>query len=296
MATIRSTRLLALGAIAVCCVSGAQAIGADPPTPAKRVNTKAGTKPRPHDASARPPYGTDHARILLLHHSTGGIVVDNGVPRLFDEYNRANGSRHTFTARVYPKGNPYPWENYPYDFWNIWVQHAGPQPYREEDTLEILTRSYDVIVWKHCFPVSAVGPDTGSPDVTSRGKSSENYRLQYEALKTKMHSFPRTMFIVWTGAALTLSATDPETATRAKAFFDWVKNTWDEKGDNIYVWDFRSLETRGGLYLAPDYANAAKPNDSHPNEQFGALAASKFVRRVLHVVEGRGDTTSLTGD
>ena len=84
----------------------------------------------------------------------------------------------------------------------------------------------------------------------------------------------------------------PDNATRAKGFFEWVKTTWDEKGDNIFVFDFWQLETDGGLYLTA--ANAS--GDSHPNDTFAAKAAPLFGQRVIDVVEGRGDTGSLTGE
>jgi hypothetical protein len=72
-----------------------------------------------------------------------------------------------------------------------------------EPTLDMLSRTHQVIVFKRCFPVSNIKAD-GVAD------------------------------------------TSPEKADRAKQFFDRVKNTWDEKGDDIHVWDFFALETDGG--------------------------------------------------
>jgi hypothetical protein len=126
------------------------------------------------------------ARILFLHHSTGECVWNGGVVAWFDEYNTANKTRYRITEQDFPKSDPYGWENYPFDYWNIWVKNAGNKPYRTEPTLEMLTRKYDVIVFKHCFPVSAIEPDTGKADVASRDKRIENYKLQYAALKKKM--------------------------------------------------------------------------------------------------------------
>ncbi|MDD5305686.1 MAG: hypothetical protein PHU25_00055 [Deltaproteobacteria bacterium] len=229
--------------------------------------------------------------VVFLHHSTGGVIWDGGVAAWIDAYNTANAKTYAVTQRAYPD-TPYPWENYPYDYWNIWVRNAGSAPFNGQDTLEILTAAYDVIVFKHCFPVSGVGPDTGSPDIASPNKTQENYKLQYAALKEKLHEFPDTRFIVWTGAALRQSETDAESAARAKAFFDWVKNEWDEPGDNIFVWDFRQLETDGGLYLTEEHAST----DSHPNTTFAAEVAPLFGRRLADVIEGRGDTGSLTGE
>lgn len=237
----------------------------------------------------RPDDGID---IVFLHHSTGGVIWDGGMPDWLDAYNAEHGTTYRIIDREYP-GDGYPWDNYPYDYWNIWVRHAGDKPYKKQDTLEILTRDYDVIIWKHCYPVSAVQADTGSPKVRSDVRSLENYKLQYEALRDKMHEFPDTRFIIWTGAARVQAATDEAQARRAREFFAWVVETWDEPGDNIYVWDFWQLETEGGLYLLEEYAASAE--DSHPNSAFAARVAPFLGQRIVDVIEGRGDTGSLTG-
>jgi len=248
-------------------------------------------EPAPPGAPA-PEAAPGAARILFLHHSTGECVWNGGVPQWLEAYNAAHGATYAITEQAFPKESPYGWENYPYDYWNIWVRNAGPKPYREEPTLEILAPKYDLIVWKHCFPVSAVEADTGQPDVASSEKRIENYKLQYAALKKKMREFPNVRFLVWTGAALIRNETDEASARRAREFFDWVRSDWDEKGDNIFVWDFRGLETEGGLYLKDSCA----AGDSHPNETFSRKVAPLLGRRIVDVLEGRGDTGSLTGE
>jgi len=235
------------------------------------------------------------ACILFLHHSTGNCIWKGGVPEWFDAYNKANGTDYRIIQQAFPKSEPYGWHNYPYDYWNIWVNHAGPETYKEEPTLEMLTKEYNIIVWKHCFPGSNIQPDTGKPDIQSDVKSLENYKLQYAALKEKMHSFPETKFIVWTNAALIADWTNPEEAARSREFVDWVKNEWDEPGDNIFIWDFFELETDGGSLLNPAYA-MKDGKDAHPNEEFSRRTAPLMAQRIVDVIEGRGDSGSLTGN
>ncbi len=233
------------------------------------------------------------AKIIFLHHSTGQGVWDGGVSSWIDSYNSSNSKSYNITERAYPSGGTYPWENYPYDYWNIWVNNAGSSNYMDEETLETLTQTYNVIVWKHCYPVSGIEADSGSASISSSTKSQQNYKLQYAALKTKMHEFPNTRFIVWTGAALKSDSTDPDSAIRAKAFFDWVKNTWDESGDNIFIWDFFDLETEGGTTLKDAYAAGA--GNSHPNSAFNSTVAPYLGQRIVDVLEGRGDTGDIKG-
>jgi hypothetical protein len=232
------------------------------------------------------------AKILFLHHSTGEVVWNGGVKEWFAAHNKTNQTEYEITQQNFPKDSPYGWNNYPYDYWNIWVKHAGAKAFKGEPTLEMLTPKYEVIVFKHCFPVSAIEEDAGKGDVADEAKRIANYKLQYEALKKKLHEFPKTKFILWTGAALIKNETDDDSAKRAKTFFEWVRDKWDEPGDNIYVWDFRELETEGGLYLKD--ANAA--GDSHPNEEFAKKVAPLFCQRVVDVIHGAGDTASVTGE
>lgn len=244
-------------------------------------------------AAAAPETSPAPVRIVFLHHSTGEVLWNAGVPEWFESYNAAHGTAYAIAERAFPQEKPYGWNNYPYDYWNIWVKHAGPRKYQDEPTLEMLTRRYDVIVFKHCFPGSDVGPDEGPADVASDEKSLQNYKLQYDALKRKMRRFPKTKFVVWTGPAQTRSQTDEGNARRAQSFNDWVRGTWDEKGDNIFVWDFRRLETEGGLYAKPEHV--VKADDPHPAEAFAARTAPYFAQRVVDVIEGRGDSGDVTG-
>jgi len=249
---------------------------------------------------------TATTKIAYLHHSTGEVVWlgttskvgvklgRSAVGNWISAYNKKNGTRYGIEQMNFPNTTGgYPWANYPYDYYNIWVKNAGDVPYRGEPTLEMLTKDYDVIVWKHCFPVGNIQPDTGSPNVDSEVKSLENYKLQYGALKEKMHSFPDATFVVWTGAALTEATTTPDEARRTKEFFDWVKAEWDEPGDNIFLWDFYELETEGGPYLKPEYASS--PDDPHPTPEFGQRVASLLGQRIVDIIAGKGDSTSLTG-
>jgi hypothetical protein len=253
-------------------------------------------------------------RIIFLHHSVGEVVWGGGVPQFIQSWNTAHGTSYDITELNYPTTsgghtqlrkllparifnklirNHYPWENQPYDYWNLWIAHTGESRDRSEMNLDDLVRSYDVIVFKHCYPISNVQPDDGTPGLSSSKKTLANYMLQYEALKMRLRQFPQTRFIVWTGPALTQDITTPEDAERARQFATWVKGTWDEKGDNIFVWDFRELETDGGLYLKSE--NALSPKDPYPTKALAAKVAPLLGRRIVDVIEGRGDSSSLTG-
>jgi hypothetical protein len=235
-------------------------------------------------------------KIVFLHHSTGGaiwrgdvnryvhkITGKGDVEKYFSKYNREHHTDYEIIDQVFPKSEPYGWKNYPYDYYTIWVKNGGDQTYMEEPTLEILTRKYDVIIFKHCYPVGLILEDTGNPDINSEERRLENYKLQYMALKQKMHEFSNNKFILWTPAALVESQTTEEQALRTREFYEWIINDWDEEGDNIYLWDFYKLETEGGLYLKSEYASG--PDDSHPNSEFSGKAAPQFSQFIIDCIE-----------
>lgn len=235
-------------------------------------------------------------KIVFLHHSTGyniwlgktnryvyKITGKGDVQKYFNQYNRKTKTDYSISEMIFPKSTPYGWKNYPHDYYNIWVKNAGNQPFMEEPTLEILTKEYDVIIFKHCYPVSRISEDTGYPDIDSDVKSIENYKLQYNALKNKIHEFPNNKFIVWTPAVNTSANMTADEAERTLQFYNWIKNEWDEKGDNIFVWDFYQYETAGGLYL--DEKNAVSSNNSHPNRDFSARTAPLFSKFIIDVIE-----------
>lgn len=249
-------------------------------------------------------------KIIFLHHSTGRVIWEGkpeglkkitgifskyeAVPEWFSNYNKANNTNYYITEQDFPKAKPYGWHNYPYDYYNIWVKNAGDSAYMEEPTLEMLTSDYNLIIFKHCFPVGNILEDTDTADTGSSDKTLSNYKAQYLALKEKLLQFPENKFLLWTPAALVESQTTPEEAGRIREFAEWIRNDWDSEGDNIFLWDFYQLETEGGQYLNPDYA--VGKNDSHPSKSFAAKVAPLFAQRIIDVIETNGQKTSLTGE
>jgi hypothetical protein len=241
-------------------------------------------------------------KILYLHHSTGGVIWEgasslfkNGsLPELFRKYNKANQKDYIIEERAFPKSSPYGWKNYPFDYYNIWVKNAGEKPFMEEPTLEILTKEFQVIIFKHCFPVSNIQAELDSADINSEVQTINNYKLQYNALRDKLHEFPEIKFILFTGAAQVRSNITEEEAKRASEFFSWVKEDWDIFGDNIFLWDLYALQTEGDLYFKNEYAVSA--SDSHPNRKFASKVVRLLFNRIIDVIEQNGNNTHLSGE
>jgi len=238
-------------------------------------------------------------KVIFLHHSTGGNVFYEGnVEQLLSDYNKANGVNYSIRERAYPN-DPYPWENYPYDFWNLWVNNACNSEQSGIECLSSLASKYDVIIFKHCFPGAGISEDLGTPDVSSDRKSLENYKEQYRALRQVMDSYPATKFMVWTLAPLHRNATYKEEAARAKEFVNWVKDTWlTEDGKlhpNIYIFDFYGIVAESEANPANGKVNCLKyeyegdhdGSDSHPNNKANQVAGPLFVQAITNCIEDK---------
>lgn len=263
---------------------------------------------------------TEDHKIIFLHHSTGRRVWNGRqkfsipyraairisqklanrfspsakLPLLFKEYNSEHGTNYRIAEAVFPKAVPYGWNNFPYDYYNIWVKNQGDVPFMDEPTLEILTNEYDIIMFKHCYPISNVLEDTGIPDINSDEKRIENYKLQYIALRDKMHEFPDKKFILWTPAVHVRNLLSVEEANRLNQFYQWIINEWDLSADNVFLWDFYQLQTEGDNFFKDKYAGS--PNDSHPNADFSEMAVNKLFQRMIDIIDNNGDKTTLTGE
>jgi hypothetical protein len=259
---------------------------------------------------------TADTKIIFLHHSTGGVIwegntttlitriashisgrlalmlkPDAQLPSLFDKYDKKN---YIIKESAFPKLEPYGWNNNPYDYYNIWVKNAGEETFLEEPTLEILTKEYQVILFKHCFPVCNIEADRETADINTDNKTITNYKLQYLALRDKLHEFSDTKFILFTGAAQVKSNITEDEAKRAQEFFNWVTDEWDLSDDNIFLWDLYSLQTEGGLYFKDEYAMSSQ--NSHPNPNFAGKAADLLFSRIIDVIENNGNGTLITGE
>ncbi len=254
----------------------------------------------------------DAIKILFLHHSTGWVIWEGDltqidpvavkeyphlkaqIPLLCAHYNHTNSTKYVISEIAFPKASPYGWNNYPFDYYNIWVKNAGDKAFMKEPTLEILSQEYDVIIFKHCFPVSNIQSDIGSPDIDSDKKTLGNYKLQYLALRDKLYGFSNTKFILFTGAMQARGDVSEEEAIRTREFFEWVIEEWDQPDDNIYLWDLYQLQTEGGLYFKDEYAVSI--NDSHPNKEFAGRVANLLFERIIDIIENNGKKTNLIGE
>jgi len=243
--------------------------------------------------------------VVFLHHSTGYWLYDQGnVSDWINDYNLTNQTNYQITERFYPD-TPYPWANYPYDYWNLWINDECDNSDPDIECLDKLSQDYDVIIFKHCFPGAQVLADEGNPSISSSTKSLENYKLQYRALRSLMDSYPDNKFIVWTLVPLHRLDTNAGNAARARDFVDWVKTTWlAEDGlshPNIYLFDFfgyaaesNSNPENGQVNcLKYEYEKSHTDQDSHPNELANQTIGPIFAEFIVNTIESSSSSVEL---
>lgn len=235
-------------------------------------------------------------KAIFLHHSTGGAVFEEGnVEQWIQNYNTQNATDYSITEFAYPN-SPWGWENYPFDYWKLWVDGSCDNSQDNIQCLDKLCQNYELIIFKHCFPGAGINEDAGNGDITSLEKTLANYKLQYRALLQLFDQYPNNKFMVWTLAPLHRNATTSDQAKRAGQFVDWVKNSWlteDGKSHpNVFVFDFfnqvaelNANPAHGFQYcLKYDYEGNHDGDDSHPNTSANQTVGPVFAEKVVDVL------------
>jgi hypothetical protein len=236
--------------------------------------------------------------IFLLHSTGSNLFYQGQVGEWISNYNLQHSTSYQIDVRAYPH-TPYPWDNYPYDYWNLWVNNQCNNTNPNIECLDKLTQDYDVIIFKHCFPGSSIVADDNNPSVSSNIKTLANYKLQYRALLSLMDSYPNKKFILLTLAPLHRLDTYAESAARARQFVDWVTTSWlTEDGKlhpNVYIFDFNSYTAErnpspanGSLNcLKYDYELSHTESDSHPNLLANQTIGPIFAQFIINTFQNQ---------
>jgi len=170
-----------------------------------------------------------------------------------------------------------------------------------------------IIMFKSCFPNSHLG---GSPtdaptagdnplrgqDAYSQYMTVGNAKGIYNDLLTYFASRQDKLFIAVTAPALAANDTDSAHAANARAFNNWLVNTWltSYSYNNVAVFDFYNVLTaannhhrfiNGAVEHVMNTASnisayASEPYDSHPNAPGNKKATAEFID-LLHVFYNR---------
>jgi hypothetical protein len=232
-------------------------------------------------------------KAILLHHSVGGNVYTEGqVTAWITNYNIAHGTNFQIDEHSYPD-SPWPWNNYPYDYWKLWVDGSCNNSDADIACLDQIAANYELVIFKHCFP----GADLRDTELTTdlSIKTNENYKYLYRQLLKKFDSMPNKKFLIWTLAPENSRSTDKEQGTNAYNFVQWVKYIWrTEDGKlhpNVFVFDFFGLVAEmssnpaSGIQYGLKTVYQRSTTDGHPNTTANLMVGPLFAQAVVDILK-----------
>jgi len=210
-------------------------------------------------------------RVIFLHHSCGGNLIEQGGVRegltalgyeFYDHGYNEEGLRladGTYTGANFDV----PGDNTdPDGFAEIFDQPLHDPP---DNTFSHLML-YDVIAFKSCFPVSNIWGD----------EQLAEYQSYYLSIRDRMDQYPDKIFVIVTQPPQVPAESDPAEATRARAFANWLQSDEYLSGHpNVFVFDFFGLLAGGDNFLRPEYR--LDEYDAHPNERANRDISPLFV-------------------
>ncbi|WP_182871078.1 hypothetical protein [Stieleria mannarensis] len=230
-------------------------------------------------------------RILLLDSTPQHQLWTTPTTQWIESYNRARAARYSIASMTFTTTSKTVRGETPGFVWNLSVRQPGPIGSWEEQSLESLASQYDLIVLKHSPAIRQVNVDARKGEIASPLKSLQNHQLQYDTIKKRLRQHPETRFVIWTGPAPSRRRVNRDAALRANEFFRWVRDDWDQPGDNVFIWDCYAIGSRDGLYLDAEFES----DERTPNATYFRTVTPMLGQRIVDVLQGRGDIAAVTG-
>jgi len=199
------------------------------------------------DSSTSSSSGTSFGKsVFFVHHSTGEIYWDSGMRSALVE--------HGYTGSA-------PW----------WDGDTDPQDFYGEftDNWSIL-EPYDIIIFKSCFPASAI----------TSNAMLEDYKTWYRQLYAIYEAHPDKLFVPMSTPPLLQVNTSASDASRSLEFERWLLNEYKDNytGSNLSPFSLHSLLSTSSGYLHSTYISS--PDDDHPNNLTGPVVGDAMWRHL----------------
>jgi hypothetical protein len=136
---------------------------------------------------------------------------------------------------------------------------------------------HEVIVFKSCFPNSAVKSD----------EMQEQFQTWYLQMRDVMDQHPDRVFIIVTSPPLHPQQTNADEARRARIIANWLKSDAYLAGHpNVFTFDFFDLLADPSTNtLRPEYQLDHEEPNSHPNELANETIGPLFVSFIDDAVQ-----------
>jgi hypothetical protein len=208
-----------------------------------------------------PPAGGEFHSVILLHHSTGANLIQQGGVRErltdlgYEFYDHGYNEDGLVLADGTWTGTNFDVPDDNTDPDGLAAIFAQPLHDPPDNTFSHLME-YDVIAFKSCFPTSNIQSD----------EQLAGYKSYYLSIRDRMDEYPNKIFIVITPPPEIPNDTDSAAAARARAWASWLASDEYLSGHaNVFTFNFFNL-------LADPSDNMLRAEyrtdewDAHPNE------------------------------
>lgn len=228
-------------------------------------------------------------KILFIHHSTGGNLIKEGNVR--EEIKKLNPHVEfwdhsynlfplftTFLANnTHLKGLSDAQGKITGKDYAIVLSNNSPKEYAKifsrnpNDRTFKAILSYDMIVFKNCFPTTRIVSDK---------QLAEDIQY-YSAIRDNLIKYPNKQFILMTPPPLRRETTNAANAKRAMKLATFLTSQeFQKKASNIHVFDYFSKLSDSGGMLKKEYERLL-PWDSHPNRKANVSIAPIFAAYIV---------------
>lgn len=232
-------------------------------------------------------------KILFIHHSIGGLLLKYGQVRetlkktvpeieLWDHgYNRQKGWLPFIAELTYHTGLSDADGKMTGTDYNISLSNNSPKEYDQifsrdpsDFTLKSIL-SYDVIIFKNCFPTTKIVSDA----------MLEDHKKHYASIVVNLRKYPQKQFFIFTPPPLRSEMTRRDYAKRARILSDWMIHSLTS--GNISVFDFFDLLVDSDGQNANMLKREYSPFlffDSHPNKNANKDIGPIFVKEIVKLM------------
>ncbi len=219
-------------------------------------------------------------RILLMHHSTGANLIQEGGVREglsalgYEFSDHGYSEQGLYAVRGDPTGANFavPDDNTDPDGWaTVFAQPVVAPP---TNTLSWML-GYDIVLFKSCFPSSNI----------TDGEMLSNYKCHYLSVRATIDRSPDRLFIAFTPPPLVPNKTEPANAARAQEWAMYLTSSEFRGGRrNLAVFDFFSLLADENDVPRQEYRGDEW--DSHPNRLANETIGPRRVDFVRQAIVG----------
>jgi len=239
---------------------------------------------------------TQKTKVLFIHHSTGGNIIREGKLRdllrqenpdievwdhsynLFPIFPSLVAKFTNFTGLTNLQGKRLMMD------YNIALSNNSPKEYAQifsrqptDPTLEKIL-SYDVVLFKNCFPTSNIKDDN----------QLDQYKKYYVEIRESLKKYPTKKFVLFTSPPLRKEVTDPIISGRARVLAEWLTSPeFLSDTQNLKIFDlYGELAESQGEYkdtLRRDFVGPVFL-DSHPNKKANIHVAQVLAHYIVQLL------------